>query len=196
MVMKWITAPVIITILLLFNSSISVANPEEKIISSAAEIAALWKNLLSSKLYILIYNPEMHYWYVNRIILVNGSFSFNTEKTDSILTPYQLNIRFSFNRWHNRLSSKANSAYEYENRVSGFKTADDAMASIGSSDFAEAKYSYMEKISRQMTMTYVLNKKTWVLERGNSLFETYIGQHTDSVKNEHLFRDVLAVPIK
>ena len=61
------------------------------------------------------------------------------------------------------------------------------MANTGESDFEEAKYSTIEKISRQITMTYVLNNNTWVLESGNELFETYIGQHTDNVKNSHLF---------
>ena len=111
MVMKWITAPVIISILLVFNLAICRANSEEKIISSAEEIAALWENLLSKKLNILIYNPEMHYWHAHRIVLVNKSFNINIKKTDSIVTPYQLMIRFSFNKWHNRLSPEANSGY-------------------------------------------------------------------------------------
>lgn len=70
------------------------------------------------------------------------------------------------------------------------------MANIGDADFQEAKYSYIEKISRQMTMTYVLKKEIWILERWNDLFETYIGQYIDSENNAHLFRNVLAVPVK
>ena len=196
MVMKLITVPVIISILLLFNSTISGANSEEKIISSAEEIVALWKNLLSNKLDILIYHPEMHYWHVHRIVLINKSFSYNLKKTDSIGNPYQLIIRFSFNRSHNRFSSKANSDYEYKNRIIGFKTADDALANIGDSDFEDAEYSYVEKISRQMTMTYVLKNKVWILESGNDLFQTYIGQHIATDNNAYLFKNVLSVPIK
>ena len=196
MVMKLITAPVIISILFLFNLAISGANSEDKIISSAEEIAALWKNLLSNKCNILIYNSEMHYWHVHRIVLINKSFNYNLKKTDSIGTPYQLIIRFSFNRSHNRFSSKANSDYEYKNRTIGFKTADDALANIGDSDFENAEYSYLEKISRQMTITYALNKKVWILESGNDLFKTYIGQHIATVNNAYLFKNVISVPIK
>ena len=196
MVMKWITAPVIISILFVFNLAICRANSEEKIISSAEEIAALWENLLSKKLNILIYNSEMHYWYAHRIVPINKSFNFNIKKTDSIVTPYQLIISFSFNRWHNRLSPEANSDYIDENRIIGFKTANDALANVGNSDFEEAEYSYVEKISRQMTMTYVLKKKVWILESGNDLFETYIGQHIANVNNAYLFKNVLSVPIK
>jgi hypothetical protein len=181
---------------LLFDVTICGANSEEKIISSAEEIAAFWENSLSNKLNIVIYNPEMHYWHVNRIVLVNQSFDFDIKKTDSIVTPYQLIIRLSFNRWHNRLSPNANSDYEYENRIRGFKTADDALANTGNSDFDEAKYSYVEKISRQMTIIYVLKKKAWILEDGNDLFETYIGQHISDMNNAHLFKNVLSVPIK
>ncbi len=196
MVMKWITASVIISILLLFNLAICGANSEEKFISAAEEIAAIWEDLLSNKLNILLYNPTMHYWHVHQIVLVNKSFNFNIKKTDSIVSPYQLIIRFSFNRWHNRLSHKANSDYEYENHIIGFRTPDDALANIGNSDFKEAEYSYVEKISRQMRMTYVLKKKVWILEGGNDLFETYIGQHIADVNNAYLFKSVLSVPTK
>jgi hypothetical protein len=144
----------------------------------------------------LIHNPKLPYWYVHKIVLVNNSFISSISKTDSDDTSYQLIIRFSFNRWHNRLSPRANSDYEYEHRRIGFKTADDALANIGNSDFQEAEYNYAEKISRQMTMTYVLNNKVWILEGGNELFETYIGQHIAKVNNKHLFEGVLKVPIK
>ena len=81
-------------------------------------------------------------------------------------------------------------------RIIGFNTADDALANIGDSDFEDAEYSYVEKISRQMTMTYVLKNKVWILERGNDLFQTYIGQHIATDNNAYLFKNVLSVPIK
>lgn len=196
MVSKWVTATVVILILLLFNITICGADAEENITSSAEEIAAFWKSLLSDNLDIVLYSPEMRYWEVNRIVMVPKSFRFDILKTDSSDTPYQLKIRFSFNRWHNRHSQHANSDYEYEHRSVGFKTADDAMANIEDADFEEAKYSYIEQISRQMTMTYGLNKETWILDRWNDLFETYIGQHIESEYNGYLFRNVLSVPVK
>ena len=196
MVIKQTTAAVSISILLLFQVTICGANSEEKIISSAEEIVSFWKNSLSNKLDIVIHNPEMDYWYVNRIVLVNQSFDFETINTDSTATPYQLIIRLSFNRWHNRFSPNANSEYEYENRIWGFKSADDALANTGKSNFEEAEYSYIEKISRKMTMIYVLEKGAWILEGGNDLFEAYIGQHISDMNNAHLFTNVLSVPIQ
>jgi hypothetical protein len=196
MLIKQATAVVSISILLLIQVTICGANSEEKIISSAEEIVSFWENSLSNKLDILIYNPEMDYWHVNRIVLVNQSFDFETIQTDSIATPCQLIIRLSFNRWHNRLSPNANSEYEYENRIWGFKSADEALANTGKSDFEEADYSYIEKISRKMTMIYVLKNEAWILEGGNDLFETYIGQHIADMNNAHLFKNVLSVPIK
>jgi hypothetical protein len=196
MLLKRIIATVIISILLLYSGTICGAIYEERIVSSAEEIVAFWENLLSNNLSIVIYNPELKYWHVNRLVLVNRSLDFDIKKTDSIVTPYQLTIRLSFNRWHNRHSPNANSDYEYENRVRGFKTADDAMASTGNSDFEEAKYTYVELISRKLTILYVLKNKTWILKGGNDHFDAYIGQHISDVNNAHLFKNVLSVPIK
>jgi hypothetical protein len=196
MLLKRIIATVIISILLLSSGTICGAIYEEKIVSSAEEIVAFWENLLSSNLNIVIYNPEMKYWHVNRLVLVNRSLDFDIKKTDSIVTPYQLTIRLSLNRWHNRRSPNANSDYEYENRIRGFKTADDALANTGNSDFEEAKYTYVELISRKMTILYVLKNKTWILKGGNDYFDAYIGQHISDVNNAHLFKNVLSVPIK
>ena len=196
MLLKRIIATVIISILLLPSGTICGAISEEKIVSSAEEIVAFWRNLLSNNLSIVIYNPEMKYWHVNRLVLVNRSLDFDIKKTDSTVTPYQLIIRLSFNRWHNRLSPNANSDYEYENRIQGFKTADDALANTGSSDFEEAKYTYVELISRNMAILYVLKNKTWILKGGNDHFDAYIGQQISDVNNAHLFKNVLSVPIK
>ena len=196
MLLKRIIATVIISILLLSSGTICGAISEEKIVSSAEEIVAFWRNLLSNNLSIVIYNPEMKYWHVNRLVLVNRSLDFDIKKSDSIVTPYQLTIRLSFNKWHNRHSPNANSDYEYENRIRGFKTADDALANTGNSDFEEAKYTYVELISRNMAILYVLKNKTWILKGGNDHFDAYIGQHISDVNNAHLFKNVLSVPIK
>ncbi len=196
MLLKRIIATVIISILLLSSGTICGAISEKKIVSSAEEIVAFWRNLLSNNLSIVIYNPEMKYWHVNRLVLVNRSLDFDIKKTDSIVTPYQLTIRLSFNRWHNQHSPNANSDYEYENRIRGFKTADDALANTGNSDFEEAKYTYVELISRNMAILYVLKNKTWILKGGNDHFDAYIGQHISDVNNAHLFKNVLSVPIK
>ena len=196
MFLKRIIAAIIISILLLFSVTIWGAISEEKIVSSAEEIVALWENILSNNLSIVVYNPEMKYWHVNRLFLVNQSLYFNIKRTDSAVPPPQIIIHFSYNRWHNRLSHNANSDYEYENRIQGFKTADDAIANTGNSDFEEVKYTYEELISRTITIIYVLKDKTWILKGGNDHFETYIGQHISDVNNAHLVKNVLSVPIK
>ena len=196
MAIKKIIAVVSTSILLFFPATICSENSEEKINYSAQEIVSFWKDSLSDKLDIVIYNPEMDYWYVNRIIMVNHSFDFETINTDSVATPCQLIISLSYNRWHNRYSPNANSEYEYENRIWGFKSADDALANTVQSDFEEADYSYIEKISRKMTVAYALKKEAWTLEGGNDLFETYIGQHIADINNAPLFNNVLSVPIK
>jgi hypothetical protein len=66
------------------------------------------------------------------------------------------------NRWHNPRSHNANSNYEYENRIQGFKTADDALANTKNADFEEVKYTYKERISRTIVIPYVLENKTWI----------------------------------
>ena len=196
MFVRKITAAVSISILLFFQITICVANSKGKNIFSAEEIVSFWKNSLSDNLDLVTYNPEMHYWYVNRIVMVNKSFDFEMINTDSIAPPCQLIISFSFNRWHNRFSPNANSEYEYENRICGFKSADGALANTVKSDFEEADYSYIEKISRKMTIIYVLKKEAWILEGGNDLFETYIGQYITDINNAHLFKNAFSVPIK
>lgn len=188
---------VLISILLPFQVTICNANDNEKLNrASTEEIVSFWKKLLSDKLDIVVHDPAMEYWYVNRIIMVNQSFDFETINTDSKGTPGQLIIHFSFNRRHNRFSPNANSAYKYENRRCGFKSGDDALASTEKSDFDEANYNYIEKISRKMSMAYILKNEVWVLEGGNDLFEKYIGQYVNDSHNAHLFIHVLSVPIK
>lgn len=196
MLLKRLIAAFIISILLLFSVTICGAISDEKIVSSAEEIVTLWENILSNNLSIVVYNPEMKYWHVNRLFLVNRSLYFNIKRTDSAVTPPQIIIRFSYNRWHNRLSHNANSDYEYKNRILGFKTADDALANTGNSDFEEVKYTHEELISRTIAIRYVLKNKTWILQGGNDQFETYIGQHISDVNNTFLFKNVLSVPIK
>src|SRR5210317_2432146 len=104
MAIKKIIAVVSTSILFFFPETICSANSEEKINYSTEEIVSFWKDSLSDKLDIVIYNPEMDYWYVNRIIMVNHSFDFETINTDSVATPCQLIISLSYNRWHNRYS--------------------------------------------------------------------------------------------
>ena len=196
MILKRIIDAVIILILLLSSVTICDAISEKKIVSSAKEIVAFWENLLSNNSSIVIYNPEMRYWHVNRLVLVNRSLDFDVQKTDSIDTPYNLTIHLSFNRWQNLHSPNANSDYEYKNRIRGFKTADDALANTESSDFEEAEYNYVELISRKMIIFYILKNKTWILKGGNDLFDKYIGQHISDVNNAHLFKNFLAFPIE
>ena len=189
-------AVVIISAVFLASVAISIANSEENIVSSAEEIAASWEDLLSSNLSIVIYDPEMKYWYVSRPSIVNRSLDYKIKKTESADTPYELKIRLSYNRQHNRLSPNANSDYKYENQIQGFKTAEDALANTGSTDFKEAKYNYEEKISRNMNVVYVLDNKNWMLKGGNENFDKYIGQYITDANNARQFKDVISVPIE
>ncbi len=187
---------VLTSILLLFQLSTgSAENNKKAAISTTEEIVSFWEKLLSEKLDIVVYDSEMGYWYVNRLIMVNKSFGSEAIATDSNGTPDKLTIHFSFNRWHNRFSPDANSAYTYENRSCGFKSVDDALASIERSDFDEANYTYLEKISRKMLLVYLLKNDAWVLEGGNDLFEKYIGPYTADQHNAHLFGQFLSVPV-
>ncbi|MDJ0784653.1 MAG: hypothetical protein QNJ22_22005 [Desulfosarcinaceae bacterium] len=184
-------------ILLLFQATICTAEKHEKrMLSSTEEIVTFWDQLLSDKLDIVVYDPEKAYWYVNRIIMVNQSFGSDVSTAVSDGTPGQLIIHFSCNRWDNRFSPNANSAYQFENRSCGFKSVDDALASRKNSDFKAANYSYLEKISRKMRLVYILKNEAWVLKGGNDLFEEHIGQFIADKHNAHLFRHFLAVPIK
>ena len=196
MLLKRIISAVIISILALFSVPICGAISEEKIVSSAEDVEAFWEDLLASNLSIVIYNPEMEFWYVKKLVLVHKSLYFRLKRTDSANTPDRLIMRVSYNRWHNRLSQNANSDYEYENRIQGFKTAADALANTKDSDFEEVNYNYEELISRTVAIHYILKNETWILEGGNDNFETHIAQHVSDKYNAHLFKNVLSVPIK
>ncbi len=187
---------IFILIFLILSVTICGAISEEKIVSSAKEIVALWENILSNNLDIVVYNPEMKYWHVNRLFLVNQSMYFTIKRTDSAGIPPQIMIHFSYNRWHNPRSNYANSNYEYENHILGFKTADDALSNTKNSDFEEVKYTYKELISRTVDILYVLENKTWILQAGNDHFETLIGQHISESNNANTFKKVLSVPTK
>ena len=183
----------LILIFLISSVTICGAISEEKIVSSAKEIVALWENILANNLDIVVYHPEMKYWHVNRLYLVNRSLYSTIKRTDSAGTPPQIMIHFSYNRWHNPRSHYANSNYEYDNRKQGFKTADDALANTKNSDFEEVKYTYKELISRTIVVLYVLKNKSWTLQGGNDHFETFIGQHISESNNANTFEKVLSV---
>ena len=162
----------------------------------AQAIVSFWETSLSGKLDLVIYDSASDYWYVNRIALVNQSFEFETIGENPVARSNQLIIRFSYNRWDNRFSPNANSKHPSENRIWGFESMDEAKANTRESDFKEADYSYVEKISREMQIVYLLKNNAWVLAGGNDLFEEYIGQYVSDTNNAQLFADVLSVPVK
>ena len=186
---------VLISILLLFQVTICSAKTDQ-ITTSIEKIVSFWETSLSNELSIAIYDSDLNYWYVNRIGLVNQSLDFETINKDANKPCSQLIIRFSFNRWDNRFSPNANSHHESENRIWGFKSLEDAKSNTLTSDFNEAAYSHIEKISRNMSIVYLLKNDVWILEGGNDLYQEYIGQYVSDKHNAHLFADALFVPIK
>lgn len=192
---KIIKVAVLISILSLLQITICSANSDQ-ITTSIEEIVSFWEKSLSSELNLVIYDSDMNYWYVNKIGMVNQSFDFETISKEANRAHCKLIIHFSFNRWDNRFSPNANSSHETDNRICGFKSPEDAKSNTQTSDFDEAEYNYIERISRKMSIVYLLKNDVWILEGGNDLFHEYIGQYIPDKQNAHLFANVLFVPIK
>ena len=186
---------VLISILSLFQVTICSANSDQ-ITTSIEKIVSFWEKSLSNELNLVIYDSDMNYWYVNRIGMVNQSFDFVTISKEANRAHSKLIIHFSFNRRDNRFSPNANSSHETDNRIWGFKSLEYAKSNTRKSDFNEAEYSYIEKISRKMSIVYLLKNDAWILEGGNDLFQEYIGQYISDKQNAHLFANALFVPIK
>jgi len=185
----------LISILSLFQVTICSAETDQ-IATSIEKIVSFWEKSLSNGLNIVIYDSDMNYWYVNRICMVNQSFDFETISTDANRPHSRLIIRFSFNRWDNRFSPNANSNHESGNRTWGFKSLEDAKSNTLLTDFNEAEHGYIEKISRKMSIAYILKSNAWILEGGNDLYQEYIGQYIPDKQNAHLFANALFVPTK
>ena len=186
---------VLISVLSLFQVTIGSAKTDQ-VTTSIEKIVSFWETSLSDGLSIAIYDSDKKYWYVNRIGMVSQSFDVETIHKDANKPPSKLIIRFSFNRWDNRLSPNANSDHASENRIWGFKSLEDAKSNTLRSDFNEAAYNYIEKISREMSIVYLLKNEAWILEGGNDLYQEYIGQYISDNQNAPLFADALSVPIK
>jgi hypothetical protein len=192
---KTIKIIIFISILSLFQVTICSAKTDQ-MTTSIEKIVLFWKKSLSNGLNIVIYDSDMNYWYVNRIGMVSQSFDFEIIHKDANNPHSKLIVCFSFNRWDNRFSPNANSNHESENRTWGFKSLEDAKSNTLKSDFNEAEYNYIEKISRVMRIVYLLKNDNWVLEGGNDLYQEYIGQYIPDEQNAHLFATALFVPIK
>ena len=195
-------AVAIFVILMLTGLSACTIDEEEKVLSSSEKIAASWQTMLDNGLD-LVHHGIGSCWLVSRYVIV-GLVSYDVEKTDSLVSPYQLILTFKVREFHNGLGADRNGHYDKsEKKWFGFKTAEEALAHRSPDDFVDnfaeiCKDRPELRICKPIdcTIYYAFQKNAWVYKGGNKMFEAYINSYIRSKENIHYIQDLLVVPLQ
>ena len=123
------------------------------------KVENLWEQFFSDG---LIYAHKFdEYWVAFKNVYLKNSFKFDIQKTNSIVSPYNLFISFRALSYQNDSSPKANGNFaEDHNQWYGFKTAAEAFAHTSLKDMGNGNpWEYSAK--------YLYKKGNWILKDGN-----------------------------
>ena len=193
---KLITTFVIIfSIVLLVNCSPTKESREEKIINSAKELVNRWNEFLSKDVSLLSYDIIDGYFYVVKPALFTPP-GYDIKKTDSLVNPYKLTIKFKSIFSDNRESPNANVISKGKKKRRGFKTAEDALIHTKETDFTEKKF-YDSDLPKfwDMELIYVyekvVGKPSWLLKDFNENFSNWLADPITREDNKDLVKSLL-----
>jgi hypothetical protein len=200
---RFISLTSIVFIMFLCSSNISAAADESRLISSGEKLLEEWEKMITRGYYPLTQGGEYKAWRVSKCSFVKGSGSYDINKTESIVTPYVLTLKFKvlFLGW-NTLSPNANGVYsDYFKRTVGFKTQAEALKNIEESDFLDRdlqthQFEKVKAMPREIMCNYVLKKNNWILKSGNDFFDIIFSEKMEYVENAKYFNNLTSFPIK
>lgn len=178
-------------------SSYSFASDNELLISSGKEILLKWENMLS-KGYTDVSQDKGGGWRAGKHLLVPGSGSYDIKKSDSIVSPYVLILKFQTSYLGtNGFSPNANGPYyKYFKRKYGFNTAEEALANCSAADFVEQDGMPAKEHVYDIMLSYLYQDGSWIIGKGNEDFMIFFSRDLTDDLNGKYFKDLLKVPVR
>jgi len=185
------------------NSYISFAADETKLVSSAERLIQEWKTMISNGYYPVGKDAGSKMWRADKISYVKGSESYDIKRTDSIVTPYILIIRFKISTLgSNYLSPNANGVYsDYFKRTVGFKTSEEALKNLKETDFLDRDSFTNEYVKKKGSVggvmcNYSFQNNNWVLKDGDTAFHAFFIVDMKEKENSKYFKNLVSFPIR
>jgi hypothetical protein len=195
----------IFSVILFFNEisiNYSYASDQASLISSGKGVLYAWEKMLS-KGYLDVSQDKGGGWKVTKHLWPPGSGSYDIKKSDSIVSPYILIIKFKTRHCgSNFFSLNANGPYyAYFKRKCGFNSAQEALANCNNTDFVNrdvmsGQISPAKEDLYDILISYLYQDGSWVISKGNENFMIFFGQDLKSDLNGEYFKDLLTVPAK
>jgi hypothetical protein len=175
----------------------SFASDNELLISSGKKILLTWENMLS-KGYIDVSQDKGGAWRAGKHLWVPGSGSYDIKKSDSIVLPYILILKFQTRYLGtNGFSPNANGPYyKYFKRKYGFNTAEEALANCSDADFVEQDGMPAKEHVYDIMLSYLYQDESWNIGKGNQDFMIFFGRDLTNDLNRKYFKDLLKVSVK
>jgi len=175
----------------------SLASDDEVLISSGKSILLTWENMLS-KGYIDVSQDKGGGWRAGKHLWLPGSGSYDIKKSDSIVSPYILILKFQTRYLGtNGFSPNANGPYyKYFKRKYGFNTAEEALANCSDVDFVDQNGMSAKEHVYDIMLSYLYQDGSWIIGKGNEDFMIFFGRDLTDDLNGKYFRDLLKVPVK
>ena len=174
--------------LLLIQSNLVFSANEEKVVSSGEKIAETWNANFKKDIDVVNKFRDAG-WGVRRYKLIEGTFSYDVIKTDSLTSPYMLLIKFKTCLTDNCGSPNANGNYsEILKKQYCFKTIEDALNNVQLTDFADSRCDYLQYDHQ---INYAYQKGKWIFKGGNDVFMMFLEQTSNLKKTADYFKDVI-----
>ena len=175
----------------------SFASDKELLISSGKRIFLTWENMLS-KGYIDVSQDKGGGWRAGKHLWFPGSGSYDIKKSDSIVSPYILILKFKTRYFGtNGFSPNANGPYyKYFKRKYGFNTAEEALANCSDNNFVDQDGMPAKEHVYDIMLSYLYQDGSWIIGKGNKDFMIFFGRDLTDDLNGKYFRDLLKVPVR
>ena len=174
----------------------AIASNEESLVLSGKSVLVAWESMLSMG-FIDVSQDKGGAWRAGKHLWFPGSGSFDIKKTDSIVSPYLLIIRFKTRYLGtNGFSPNSNGPYyKYFKRKYGFNTAQEALANCSDEDFVEQDGARSKEHVYDIMLSYAYQDGSWIIGKGNEDFMIFFGRDLTDDLNGKYFKDLLKVPV-
>ena len=176
---------------------------ENDLIASSEKVIGKWKNMLSNG-YVgaRMDRGSGGSWKAMILQWVDDSASFDIKKTDSIVSPYILIIKFKEKLCGtNYFSPNANGTFSnFFKRIGGFKTIEEAFLNVNETDFLKEDKAgnYVPNNGHvfDRVLTYALQNGSWVLDMDSEEAKIRFEMWTPNKETEFYTKQLLSIPVK
>jgi hypothetical protein len=189
-----IIVPLVITLFCPVYNVLALTEPD--ITESADSVVTLWKT--KSDYYDFVHLDKsvfpINIWTINRFFPQKNTFSYDVKKTDSLVSPYVLEIHFKAKSFSNLESPRAD--LKLSGHIVGFTTKEKAATSISDSDFNDVRGPINPALSplliREVVLYYAFQKGNWVFKNAD---HNRKGELTELLQSEAT-NDLFIIPVR